>query len=448
MQKLRKSTRMDRVMHETKAKVQAEAIARWERAGCKGLLALGTGVGKTKVALDVIKKLFDRYGNNTDVLLVVPTETLRDKGWPDEAEKWDLSSVYKVSVTAVCYASLPKLQNMDYDLVILDEAHNLTELSATFFTNNTYDRVLGLSATPPSDPEKQAILNPICPTIFTYGIDDAVEDEVVADYGVIVVQIPPDSKTKNIPGGTKAKPFKTTEAKNYEYLTKRLETLGKEIRKIEDSIDDALRSVELAISNRDTIKASSDSTLHEVDCAQDLVLSAEADLTLAKKALTSKEIQHRKVVGQRMRLIYGMESKTKVAKKLMEQLLPKGRTLIFAGSIKQCEDLCGKYVYHSKTDDTYLTKFKNKEISYLGAVNALNEGVNIPDLDYGIIVQANSNERHTVQRIGRLCRLRDGHKAKIYLLVSMGTVDEKWVKNAICALNPSRITYVEEEELW
>ena len=72
----------------------------------------------------------------------------------------------------------------------------------------------------------------------------------------------------------------------------------------------------------------------------------------------------------------------------------------------------------------------------------MNEGQNIPNLDNAVIVQLNSNELSTIQRIGRCIRYRPGHEATIYILSVVQTQDEKWVKKALENFDTNNIEYV------
>ena len=103
---------------------------------------------------------------------------------------------------------------------------------------------------------------------------------------------------------------------------------------------------------------------------------------------------------ERLHFIYNLKSKTEIAKEIFKLIYKKDRRyLIFCGSIKQADEICGENVYHSKVKDTAFTKFKQKLINYLGAVKSLNEGHNIPELDEAIIVQFNSSEKDIIQQI-------------------------------------------------
>lgn len=334
--------------------------------------------------------------------LAIPTETLRDTGWPDEVKQWygeEGIAMWNTCVTAVCYISLHKQRGGHYDLVILDEAHHLTTLSASFFKDNVVMATLGLTATYPDQKEvfKYALLNELAPVCFTYPLEQGVEDGLVSDFEITVIQSELDDVYKIIPAGTKAKPYMTTEKKHYEYLSNSLK------RKF-----------------------------------------AEQGAGIGNPAAVAKTIQF--MTLRRARFIYDLPSKTKLAKAVIKREIEDNpdkilRTLIFAGSIKQCDELC-QARYHSKTNGDWLDMFLAQQIRTMGCVNALNEGVNIPNLDQSIIVQASSNPREMVQRIGRNVRWRGGHVAKIFILCVLGTQDESWVKNALASFSTERIKYV------
>ena len=114
-----------------------------------GMIAMATGSGKSRVAVEVAKY----YINSIDksLSLLVPTEKLRDENWKEEYSKWGADYLWSPTIR-LCYASASKIQNKDFELAILDEGHNITELSSEFFSNNKVERTVLLTATPPSDP--------------------------------------------------------------------------------------------------------------------------------------------------------------------------------------------------------------------------------------------------------------------------------------------------------
>lgn len=372
----------------TRDQISVDARKAWADAGYMGTIEGATGIGKTKIAIDAICDQLLTFPN-ADVLLVVPTEVLRDTGWPDEFRKWDCE--YLVNrVERVCYASLHKIDKY-FNLVVLDEAHHITPNNSIYFEKHTTCEVLGLTATYPDpewDTEKYDLLSKICPPVYKITLDEAVNLDLVADFDVKVLKFYIDAVTKNVPSGTVKKPFMSTEKGHYQYLTKRLSYFSM-----------------LAAKNP------------------------------KNKGAVFPWIQ------KRMTLLYNLPSKMRLAKVSLAAMQKDGkRTLVFCGSIEQSIELCGENVYNSKTTDEMLIKFQNKEIDTLGVVRSLNEGANIVDLDQILIVNGSSKERDAVQRIGRTIRKRPGHKALVAVLVALSTADENWYKSAFENFDKKRIT--------
>ena len=368
--------------------VQEEAKQAVIANGGTGMIAMATGAGKSRVAVELAKhyaapSLFAYK----EIAVIVPTEKLRDENWKEEFYKWG-AAVEWSAVTGLCYASGSKIINRDFELAILDEGHNITELSSEFFINNNVKRTVLLTATPPSDPVKKEIFKSLgINLVYELTLDQAVRLGFVAPYKITVVSVALDNVTKNIPGGTKLKPFMTTESAAYAYHCKAIQ-------------------------------------------------QAMFDKT------PSGRKRHQFAILRRMQFIYKIPSKTEVIKFLLEKVIPQDdRSLIFCGSIEQAEAVCPNR-YHSKSGDKAYNAFKAEEINRLSCVKAINEGHNFPGVDSGIVGQLNSKEKDLVQRIGRLIRYRPGHEAHLYIVVSESTQDEKWLENAVENLDQSKIEYV------
>jgi superfamily II DNA or RNA helicase len=371
-------------VNKVREKVQNEAIqAVVNNNG--GMVAMATGSGKSRVAVELAKYYCEPFVS--DIALLVPTEKLRDENWLEEFEKWGGMHLWN-DTQRFCYASASKVHNQNFKLAILDEGHNITELSSEFFLNNNVERTVLLTATPPDDKVKRQILSDLgIELVYELTLDQAVRLGFVAPYKITVITVPLDATTKNIPGGTKAKPFMTTEAACYAYWNKRVQ-------------------------------------------------GAMFDQTPQGKAKLKFAI-----LG-RMQFIYKIPSKTQVIKYLLDKVIPEDdRTIIFCGNIEQAEDVCPTY-YHSKSGNQFYDAFKTEQINRLSCVKAVNEGHNFPGVDSAIIGQLNSKEKDLVQRIGRIIRYRPGHEAHIWIVISESTQDEKWLENATENLNQSKINYV------
>lgn len=392
--------------NQVKTDVQNAAYIAWKNAGMKGTIVAATGVGKSKIAIYRVKKIIEETYEppplKPSILLVTPTEKLRDENWPEEFLKWNVTQKgMNTFIKRICYASLKNERGNQYRLVILDEIHWLTERNSEgfrdakslvkFMSDNMCQEVMGLTATEP-DPERDAmksqIFEQIAPVCFRYTLDQAVDDGLLPEYKVKVIQIPLDRILKVIPAGTKANPFKNTELAAYEYLNK---------------------------------------------------MAMKAQIAKRKNP-NSKWAES--IYGQRRRFIANLPSKARVAKVLISRLQKENkRFIVFCGGIEISRELCGENVYNSSPEDKprdMLTAFKNKTISYLGVVDAVNEGHNIPDIDEGIIHLLSSNPRHVIQRLGRILR---GENPVMYILVAQGTKDEDWCKEATADLDRKRIVY-------
>lgn len=392
------------ITNRIKNKVQKEANDALYEADGSGGIYVATAVGKSKIGVEQCRNsIYDR------ILIVVPTEKLRDEGWHEEFKRWDAEDIWNDYVEIECYASLHSMKTRSFDLVILDEAHNLTEGNEVFFRDNgnRIGKLVALTATKPTDKVKLDIFNRLgIKPVYTLSLDEAVKLGITAPYDITIVTVKLNDKDRSIRAGNDQRRFYTTEAKMYNYYT---------------SIVNAAPS---------------------------------------KRAYLN-----------RMRFIYNLKSKVDAADWLLNHEIPRDkRTLIFCGSKDQANKL-SFYRYYSKPSkpkrgnnsadkslkydmeiaeyqgDTSLTAFKEGRIDRLSCVAALNEGHNISDLDYGLFVQIDSEERRLLQRFGRILRFRPGHRGKMVILCAAETVDKDWVIKSIKGLNVMNIRWVEFEKV-
>ena len=178
-------------------------------------LAISMGVGKTLIGLQYIDKL--RENNmHLKVLVVAPKLSIFDS-WIDDGLKFGIS---RDNIDFTSYLSLHKKNPHDYDVVILDECHSLLN-SHTVFLRPFTGRILGLTGTPPRHlhSEKGKMVTMYCPMMYKYITDDAIDDNILNDYRIIVHKLSL-STDNTIPVNMKDKQFYTSEQKNYEYWTK------------------------------------------------------------------------------------------------------------------------------------------------------------------------------------------------------------------------------------
>lgn len=369
--------------HRIKSIVQQEAIKAFSKSKGWGCLYMATGVGKSKVAIDICWKLY--YSNlffAPNILLVVPTEKLRDENWQSEFIKWDLEVVY-ACLQRCCYASLNKYKGQTFDLVILDEGHNITENNSTFFSENTVKSCILLTATKPIESIKQNILKRLeLDSIYELSLNEAIKLGITSPYEITVVTVLLNTINKDYIGGSKDKPFNQTESSRYKYLSNRV-----------------------------------------------------------------YEAPNKYNILARMRFIYKSISKHKAAKYILDKIIPQDkRILIFCGSINQAEELSSHSHHSKKRNSDNLGLFKQKKLNRLSCVDSLNEGENIDDLDIALIIQSNSKGHNLVQRVGRFVRYRPEHVGRIIMLCLKDTIDEDWIRSALRSFS-GNIRWVEFSRL-
>lgn len=395
------------ISNKIREKIQDEAEEAWNRAGRRGAILIATGVGKTKIAINIIGKLIQSH-LLTQTVISVPTEKLRDEGWRDEFIKWNYHTLIdSVSIYKTCYASLNRIKNWTINLTILDEGHNITEENSEYFNNNEINDILVLTATRPTDQRKIDIFRKLgIQPVYELKLDEAVKLGIVAPYDITVIEIPLNETEKYIKVTKKATILKT-EKEAYNYYTR---------------------------------------------------------MTIVSKNPFSRI--------NRMRFIYDCNSKGYAAKRLLDYKIPKDlRKIIFCGSKAQAISISPyrffskptikpnevvkdsqKYAQYKYLMDNYqgsdsLNKFVSGEIDEIACVTALNEGHNLGQIDIALVVQLNSKQLHTIQRIGRILRYYVGHVGKIIILVLKNTIDEEWCEKALRGLDRSKIRRISLEDI-
>ena len=139
---------------------------------------------------------------------------------------------------------------------------------------------------------------------------------------------------------------------------------------------------------------------------------------------------------KRARLTNNSVQRSFVATKLILNNLNR-KKIIFCESIKQAEEIknqCKKHnldtaIYHSKMKRSdrisVLNNFNSNYYHTLIGCKALDEGFDVPDIDFGIIVSQTKTNRQRIQRLGRTIRkLKGKQKPIIYTLY---TTEEEYL---------------------
>lgn len=338
-----------------------------------------TGLGKTRSAIEMANYIQSINKGNLKVLLVV-AEVAHKNNWKEEFIKWN----YKVSNTIIeCYASLKKYKNTEWDLVIFDEAHHLgSDLRIDLLSSIITKNVILLSATLP-DQTMQAITGVFGEfAISKITLKQAIDEGILPKPKVFLIPLILNDTYSNCTiieeWGKKEKRviYKCKFHERWEYLRNKIK----------------YPNVTL-----------------EISCTQQQkynYLTEQFEYWRNQFFRTRQEVTKNKwlQVGSKRKRFLG-ECKTDITKLLLNKIKDK-RFICFCSSIEQAELLGGKNAIHSKKDKSLdiINMFNTKQIDSLFAVGMLQEGQNLTDIEAGIIIQLDGQERAFVQKFGRSLR--------------------------------------------
>jgi len=380
-----KTTQMTVHKNEVKDKEQKKALNSWAKHGYIGSIIAGTGFGKSRCGVLAIKKLLQPAER---ALVLVPTTQLQDQ-FAEEFKKWDAEDVLE-HTDIICYQSAYKLEAMHYAIVVCDEIHlGISPKYRRFFENNTYDRLLCMTATTPEEDEYRAYLTNLAPTRYKITLDECVKLGLVADYEIICI------------------PVSLTEEEQKAY------------------------------KKANNLFVQSKYKLGQFDAFTQAKLIL--DKKIAGDAGAAKMFY--KAIRDRATVVNHATSKISKSKELLEKHT-NDKVLIFSGTTAftdtMAEELKG-LSYHSKKSkkqrEQILEDFKSNKNKVLCSAKALNQGFNVQDASVGIIAGLTSKALPMVQRVGRLLRLNKDKVGKVYILYVKGSQEEKWLNNSIKPLN-------------
>ena len=361
-----------------------------------------TGVGKSKMAIDLCKEISKKKTAPIKVLLVV-AERAHFKNWEDEILKWSFTN----PVFMVCYASLKKYRDTAWDVIIFDEAHHLgSELRLDTFDTLNADYRIFLSAT-----LKESLLYRLeesCGPIKTIkmGLQDAFNADILPEPKIHLIELTLNNKDSNDliieEWGTKGvlKVAECKYAERWKYLRDKKK-----------------------IPHGKLIIHCTQQQRYDYLCEQ-FEFYKKRYMQTRNEAIKNKWLQ----CGSKRKQYLGL-IKTAEALKLLQNIKGK-RYICFCTNIDQAEYLGGPYAVHSKKKDCQfiIDQFNDKKINRLYAVGMLQEGVNLSDIEAGVIIQLDGEERSFIQRFGRTLRADSPEQ---YIIYFKGTRDEEYLKNAL-----------------
>lgn len=387
---------------------QREAHDKWFASGCVGIVEAVTGSGKTRLAIAVI-------GNELDlgrkVLVLVPKIALQ-RQWATDIGRWfpgcriervggdgvgRCSPHAQVIVGVVNSVANRWTEFADVRTIIADEVHNY---GATTFRRALLpraDRRLGLTAT-------------------LERLDDAVEEILEPYFGGVVfrcgfARAHADGRLATARIGMVGVHFSEADGQAYteacETMTAVRRRLIKQFGAPEQPFSDFMKAV--------------------------AVMSKEGFGTPSGVA-AGKYLKARK---ERSDLLAYCPAKLGMILDLSAVIKDAGGSLIFAERVGAAEALSQELrreglrmpPYHSDVPvprrDQLLSQLRAGKLHGLCSARALDEGIDVPDVDLGIIAAGTQQRRQMVQRLGRVLRPKaDGGPGRFLIAYVHGSIED------------------------
>ena len=371
---------------------QRHALNMWAKSGFVGSIIAGTGFGKSRCGvLAAGKTLRDHIEGEGRGIVLVPTVQLRDQ-FEEEFSKWGYEDVVDL-IDFVCYQSAYKLKDNHYNIVVCDEVHlGLSPEYRKFFENNTYDRLLCMTATLPEENDYKLHLFKLAPTVYRISLDQCVAMGLVSPYDIICV------------------PIKLTDDEQKEYKSINKKFVYWKYQLGQFGAFDAAKAI---MANKNASAKDKQAAARFYACIRD-----------------------------RKKIVDFASNKVAQLQKLVIQNLDS-KMLVFGGANAFTDTLCDatqpfSVSYHSgktkKQRENALLEFKEGNKNVLCSTKALNQGLDVPDASVGVVCGLTSKALPMIQRIGRLIRFQEDKKGKIYILYVKDSQEEKWLKSSVKGL--------------
>lgn len=381
------------------------------------ILKWATGCGKSKMAIDLINHNVDPLvsGQFIHNVLFVVAERAHIKNWEEEFDKWHLDRT-NLRINMCCYASLKKYKDFRYDAVVLDEAHHvfsekrmaaLEELGNNLMPSA---HIYLLSATLSSGKQDriEEVFGKFATSTIT--LKDAIQSDILPDPKVYVVAMELDDK------------------------------------KVNQEICVRKGDKPMIVSWEQRNKYKFKNVPYIIRCTQkqkNIWFNNEMEYWKRRYEHSHNSFHHNFWVnlGSQRKRFLG-ELKTEAVYRLIQRIPKKKRFVCFCASVNQSIALSAKNTISSKrsvkANQAIIDAFNQKKTNQIYAVGMITEGMNLNDIEIGIITQLDGKERLFVQKQGRVMRAEDpisvifyfkDTQDEVYLRTALENIDAKYVQH-------------------
>jgi len=387
---------------------QSEAMDAWEENGRRGIVEAVTGAGKTRLGLVAVHQTLEEGGR---AAVIVPTiELLRQ--WQRQLEDLlgtpvgvlgdgEAASLarYRVIVATVHSAAKSSLglPAGTPGLLVADEVHRFAGDIHQGALKEAFDERLGLSATyERQDGKHEEVLLPYFDdVVYTLDYERASADDVIAPVRLAFYGVDMEDE----------------EQAEYDRLS---EIVSKRYGSLVNNYGapsepwSAFMSFVNALANQ----------------------SENGGASIAAGSFLS-------AIGKRRKLLAETPAKLAALENLVDAIETANGTIVFTTTIESVERIVAELnahgvvarPHHSKVDHDEraqtLQDFSARRIEAVVTAKTLNEGVDVPEADLGVIFGGSRQRREMVQRMGRVLRKKpDGREARFVVLYVVGSAED------------------------
>lgn len=404
---------------------QQECLKAWEENGCHGIAHVVTGAGKTVLALEAIRRFRERF-DDARIRIVVPTIPLAQQwqsallqeadseldrpGFFGAGRRDDWNRPMMIYIINSARDHLARHMEQAFAigqpvLLICDECHHcqsrenrrIFDFTVPPFYSTEQFATLGLSATPFGTANDEVLVRGLGREIYRYGFAEAAGDGIISRFTVVET----------------AASFLPDERKKYVELSRELTILwAKLIRKYP-----WLKGMEEKAFRIELNRLAQEAGMDPSDPAVSFLLKTWERKNVSNLALT----------------------RVRCALAILRQLPEGTRAILFCERIAQAKDMLALLrrrmgnigvLYHSEMSREArlrsLREFRENRARVLISCKALDEGMDVPDAEAGIVLSSSSVSRQRIQRLGRLLRKAPGKTAaSLYYIYLPESTDDR-----------------------
>ncbi|NNE96846.1 MAG: DEAD/DEAH box helicase [Acidimicrobiales bacterium] len=386
---------------------QVDALSSWLRCGRQGVIEAVTGSGKTNVAIAASR---DAIRRGLFVLVVVPSRVLMEQWSERLAEAMpdltigrlgdsgtdrppDCDILVTTRHSAASRKPVPP-EGMD-GFLIADECHGFGGKVLRRSLMKEYTERLGLTATlQRSDDAVDTLLLPFFGGIcFRYGFGEAIADGVCAQPRVAFVAVP------------------LTESERADYIAteQTLVDARRVLRGIRDMPQRPFGAFLAAVQHL----AANDGGPHGKAAAEYL-----------------------DAFGSRREIVANSQAKYEALGIFADPINISDGSLLFTETVRAANHAINRLDPHTTIEiitgetprrerEKILSDFREQRLRAVAAPKVLDEGVDVPDANLGIVVSASRTRRQMIQRMGRILRRKkEGSGARFVIIFASDTMED------------------------